>query len=158
LFKAFFLYEVDPEPLPRWHSGKESTCQCRRCRRHGFNPWVMKMPWKRGCQPTLENSIVRGALRAIDLTVTKSQTVLSTHRHASEPLGCVETIRVIEPFSPAAHITWFLLQLHPQPHQKGNVKTESRVEEGHCSGKKRFYGWIEVVRCGRGMRNEGARD
>ena len=26
--------------LPRWLSGKESTCQCRRC---GFNPWVMKI-------------------------------------------------------------------------------------------------------------------
>ena len=23
--------------------GKESTCQCRRHKRHGFNPWVMKI-------------------------------------------------------------------------------------------------------------------
>ena len=23
--------------LPKWHSGKESACQCRRHRRHGFN-------------------------------------------------------------------------------------------------------------------------
>ena len=23
--------------LPRWFRGKESPCQCRRCRRHGFN-------------------------------------------------------------------------------------------------------------------------
>ena len=22
------------------------------CRRHGFNPWVKKMPWRRKCQPT----------------------------------------------------------------------------------------------------------
>ena len=27
--------------LPRWLSGKESTCQCRRCR---FDPWVGKIP------------------------------------------------------------------------------------------------------------------
>ena len=27
--------------LPRWHSGKESSCQCRRCR---FDPWVRKFP------------------------------------------------------------------------------------------------------------------
>ena len=26
--------------VPRWYSGKESTCQCRRCRRCGFDPWV----------------------------------------------------------------------------------------------------------------------
>ena len=33
--------------VPRWHSGKESTCQCRRCRKRGFNPWVGKIPWSR---------------------------------------------------------------------------------------------------------------
>ena len=30
--------------LPRWHSGKESVCQCRRRKRLGFNPWVRKIP------------------------------------------------------------------------------------------------------------------
>ena len=30
--------------LSRWLSGKESTCQCRRCRRCGFNLWVRKIP------------------------------------------------------------------------------------------------------------------
>ena len=30
--------------LPRWLSGKESTCQRRRYRRFGFNPWVRKIP------------------------------------------------------------------------------------------------------------------
>ena len=33
-------------------SGKESTCQCRRCRRHGFHSWVRKAPWRRKWQPT----------------------------------------------------------------------------------------------------------
>ena len=31
--------------------GKESTCQCRRCKRCGFNPWVGKTPWSRKWQP-----------------------------------------------------------------------------------------------------------
>ena len=26
-------------------SGKESMCQCRRCKRHGFDPWVGKIQW-----------------------------------------------------------------------------------------------------------------
>ena len=30
-------------------SGKESACQCRR---HGFNHWVWKIPWKREWLPT----------------------------------------------------------------------------------------------------------
>ena len=35
--------------LPWWLSGKEPACQCRR---HRFNPWVRKMPWRRKWQPT----------------------------------------------------------------------------------------------------------
>ena len=35
--------------LPWCLSGKESTCQCRRCR---FSPWVGNIPWKRTWQPT----------------------------------------------------------------------------------------------------------
>ena len=38
--------------LPRWHSCKESACQCRRCRRHGFDPWVGKITWWRQWQST----------------------------------------------------------------------------------------------------------
>ena len=30
--------------LPRWLSGKESACQCRRCRSSRFGPWVGKIP------------------------------------------------------------------------------------------------------------------
>ena len=38
--------------LPRWCSGKESIYRCRRCKRHGFHPWVWKIPWRRVWQPT----------------------------------------------------------------------------------------------------------
>ena len=34
--------------IPRWLSGKEATCRCRRC---VFNPWVGKIPWGRKRQP-----------------------------------------------------------------------------------------------------------
>ena len=30
--------------LPRWDSGKESACQCRRHKRHRFDLWVGKTP------------------------------------------------------------------------------------------------------------------
>ena len=36
--------------LPWWLSGKESACQFRR---HGFNPWVRKIPWRKKQQPTV---------------------------------------------------------------------------------------------------------
>ena len=38
--------------LPRWLSGKESTCQYRRHKKHRFDPCVGKIPWKRKWQPT----------------------------------------------------------------------------------------------------------
>ena len=28
------------------------ACQCRRHKRHGFNPWVGKIPWRKKWQPT----------------------------------------------------------------------------------------------------------
>ena len=38
--------------LPRWLSGKESACQCRIVRRHGFDPSVGKIRWRRKWQRT----------------------------------------------------------------------------------------------------------
>ena len=31
--------------------GKEPTCQCRRLKTGGVNPWVGKKPWRRAQQP-----------------------------------------------------------------------------------------------------------
>ena len=70
----------DPK-LPKWHSGKEPACQCRRCRRCGFNPWVRKMPWRRKGQPTPVflpgESHGERNLGGYTLWVTKSQTWLN---------------------------------------------------------------------------------
>ena len=33
-------------------SGEESTCQCQRHKRRGFDPWVRKIPWRRKWHPT----------------------------------------------------------------------------------------------------------
>ena len=38
--------------FPGGASGKESTCQRRRCKRRGLNPCVRKISWSRKCQPT----------------------------------------------------------------------------------------------------------
>ena len=51
--------------LPGGASGKEPTCQSRRGKRHGFDPWVGKILWRRKWQPTpvflLKNPTDRGA-------------------------------------------------------------------------------------------------
>ena len=38
--------------FPGSSAGKESTCQCRRHKRHGFKPWVRKISWRRKWQST----------------------------------------------------------------------------------------------------------
>ena len=40
---------IGKQILPRWPSGKESTCQCRRLK---FDLWVREIPWRRKWQPT----------------------------------------------------------------------------------------------------------
>ena len=67
--------------LPRWLSGKEFACQCRRCE---FDFWVGEISWSRKWQPTpvfcLENSRDTGAWQAAVHRVAKSQTWLSTQQ------------------------------------------------------------------------------
>ena len=74
---GFSLYLYNNR-LPRWHSDKESTYQCRRLRRHGFDPCLGKIPWRRKWQSTpvfcLENPRDRGAWWAAVYGVTQSRT------------------------------------------------------------------------------------
>ena len=66
--------------LPRWRSGKESACQCRRYKRHRVRSLGWEDPWRRDGYPVqyscLENPVDRGAsgLQSIgsrDLDVTE---------------------------------------------------------------------------------------
>ena len=43
---------MSPQGFPSSASGKELSCQCRRCKRCGFDPWVRKIPRRRKWQPT----------------------------------------------------------------------------------------------------------
>ena len=61
-------------------SGKEPACQCWRCWKQGFDPWVGKTPWSRHGNPLqcscLENPMDRGARWATVHGVAKSWTRL----------------------------------------------------------------------------------
>ena len=63
---------------------KEPACQCRRCRKHGINPWVRKIPWRRKWQPTPvffpgKSHGQRSLVGCSPHGVVKSQTQLSEH-------------------------------------------------------------------------------
>ena len=83
--------------LPRWYSGKESAGQSRRCKRHGFDPWVRKIPWSRKWQPTLvvlskkfhrQRSLgdySPWGCKELDTTMTE-------HTHVSSPITIIEMV------------------------------------------------------------------
>ena len=69
-------------------SGEQPACQCRRCNRrerHGFDPWVGKIPGGGHSNPLqysyLENPMDRGAWWATVQGVTKSRIHLSMHSY-----------------------------------------------------------------------------
>ena len=87
---VFVGLDCSPEvcPLPGGASGKEPTCLCKRHKRHGFDPWVRKIPWRKAWKPTqyscLENPMDREAWWATAHRVAKSwtwQKWLSMHTH-----------------------------------------------------------------------------
>ena len=64
--------------FPGGSDGKEYTCQCRRGKKHGFGPWVRKIPGEGNGNPPqyscLGNPMDREAWQAIVHGVAKSQT------------------------------------------------------------------------------------
>ena len=66
------------EGFPHGGSVKESTCQCKRCRRHGLDPWARKISGVGDGTPFqysgLESSVGRGAWQAAVHGASKSQT------------------------------------------------------------------------------------
>ena len=69
----------------RWLGGKESACQCRRCKKRTFSRWVRKIPHRRGWPPIpvffpgeLHGQRSLGRLQS---TGSQSQTGLSDWAH-----------------------------------------------------------------------------
>ena len=84
---------LSPQWLPRWLSSKESTCQCRRCQNHRFDPWVRKIPWSRKWQPTPiflpgESHGQRSLVGCSPWGGEESDTTERLHFHF--PLSCIE--------------------------------------------------------------------
>ena len=63
--------------LPRWQSGKENACQCRR---HGFSSWLRKIPWRKWQRtPVFLPGKSHGQRSLVGYMGSQSQTQLSIH-------------------------------------------------------------------------------
>ena len=71
---SFDANYLELEGIAGGSSGKESTCQCKKC---GFNPWVGNIPWWRKWQSTPiflpGNPVDRGAWQATAHGAAKSR-------------------------------------------------------------------------------------
>ena len=87
----------DAMGLPRWLSGKESTCHCRRPKNCEFDPWVRKIPLEE--EMATRSSILawrikdRGAWWATVHGVAKSWTQLSDYTHM-QPDGRAQILSI----------------------------------------------------------------
>ena len=83
----FLVVNITVLRLPLYLSGKESVCQCRRCKRHVFDPWIKMIPWRRKCQPAPVflpgESHGQRSLVGYSPGGHKSQTHLSTYMHTT---------------------------------------------------------------------------
>ena len=96
--------------FPGGSSSQESSCQCRRCKRLGFDPWVGKIPWSRKWQPSSLSWRLpwREEPGGLPSTGLQSRIRLSTHARVIQilwlPCGGWFIIRPIR-FSEASHST-----------------------------------------------------
>ena len=81
----------------------EPACRCRRHKRHRFNPWVEKIPWRRHDNPLQyscpENPMDKGAWWATVHRATKSQSWLKW----LSPQACTEETRSLMPQTESLH-------------------------------------------------------
>ena len=66
--------------------GKEPTCQHKRHRRLGFNPWVGKIPWRRKWQPT--PAFLPGESHGQRSPWGRRESDTTEHTHRTEMSGC----------------------------------------------------------------------
>ena len=140
--------------IPGGASGKELACQCRRCERRGFDPWVGKIPWRRAWQPTLvilPRKSHRERWGYSFRGVTKGQTRLKQLRHTHPrwlgapatdtpgalghtPLPAVQTSRLAfekcRLFSSLLSTCTDLLQ--SPPFTDPNIRSPFSAQASHC--------------------------
>ena len=99
---------------PRWHSGKECSCPCRRCE---FNPWSGRLPGE-GNSNSLQYSCLENSMdRSLPRGYKKLDPSEHTHKRINSSWQRIflSSQLPLTLFSSRSFITWFLFQLLRQP-------------------------------------------
>ena len=112
--------------------GEEPACQRWRCKRHGFNPWVRKIPWSGAWHtspvflPGDSCGLDRGAWRATVREVTKRWTRL----------------KQLSMQAPLLHLGSFLLTRHPTSAHR-HLTNVLMLLEASLPWRQHQMGWVE---------------
>ena len=73
----FYIHLLYQHGLPQWLRDKEFACQFRGRQRHGFDPWVRKIPWSRKWQltPVFLSGEFHGQMSLVGYSPWQSQRV-----------------------------------------------------------------------------------
>ena len=164
--------------VPKWGSGKESACRCRRLR---FNPWVRKSPWCRKWQPIPEflPGKFHGQRSLEGYSPWVRQESDMTEWLSMHAQYCTEySIFILSPECPEAKVKAAVIQLellntHTHTHTHQEIKMETKVKiiervkkDGRChstiymnyptismSLKNRTRSWTYEVSCADDVNN-----
>ena len=95
--------------FPSGASGKESTCKCRRHKRHGFNPWVRKIPLKK--KIAAHSIILELVMPTISSSVTPVASCLQSFPMSRLFASGSQSIRASASVLPVNSLGWFHLGL-----------------------------------------------
>ena len=109
-------------------SGKESACQGRRLKRHGFDPKVGKIPWRRKWQPT---SVSLPGESHGQTSLESYSPWDCTESDMTEPLS-IHIKRESSPFITRASITGSVLFLELYKHNSFNPHHNLKIVANPC--------------------------
>ena len=129
--------------LPTWLSSKESACQGRR---HGFNPWVAKIPWRRKWKspPVFLPGKYHGqrSLDGYNICGRRARHYLMTEQHLTQVYYFPRAVRA------KYHKPSDLKQQKLLSHNSGSWKSTWRFRHGHIRKNPSFplssFWWFAV--------------
>ena len=105
---------VGYQGFPSGANDKESICQCRRHKKHEFNPWVRKILWRKKWQPTpvfLLGKIPRteepGRLQAMGSQKSRTQLCYWTPTRHKGGVICISEVIDISPGNLVSSLCFF---------------------------------------------------
>ena len=132
----------------QWRWWKGPACHCRRRKRHGFDPWARKMPWRRAWQPPPvslpgeshgQESLAGCSPRGRRLGHPEGARGARHGLPSSRALRRVLALLTVCPVSGTAHLGIGVCALGPRPHAASAGTTQPVLTHGDSESVPRLW-------------------